>query len=233
MPQSFLALIPGAGIGARAGVVGPKQYVSLNGEAMLVHCIRAFIRVPAVAEVRVVLAPDDCWADSDAACRIRAESGARLKFDRVGGATRAQTVANGLAVMAADVAPADWVLVHDAARPCITAKAIAGLISALADDPIGGLLALPVADTLKRAGSDGRVAATVPRDALWLAQTPQMFRFGMLRQAYAHSMLATDEAGAIEALGHAPRLCPGSPHNLKVTYSGDFDLAEAILRAAR
>ena len=232
MPQSFLALIPAAGIGARSGVAGPKQYASLNGEAMLVHCIRAFIRVPAVAVVRVVLASDDRWADSDAAWRIRAEAGARLKFDRVGGATRAQTVANGLAALAADAAPADWVLVHDAARPCITAAAIASLISTLADDPIGGLLAVPVADTLKRAGSDGRVVATVPRDALWLAQTPQMFRLGMLRQAYAHTMQATDEAGAMEALGHAPRLCPGSPRNLKVTYAGDFDLAAACLRAA-
>ncbi len=233
MSPSFHALIPAGGIGLRAGVAGRKQYALINGEAMLVHSIRAFLAVPAVAAVRVVVAADDDWADDEAARGIRAEAGSRLAFDRLAGTTRAQTVANGLAAIGATASPADWVLVHDAARPCITADAIAGLIATLGDDPVGGLLAVPVPDTLKRANADGRVAATVPRDALWLAQTPQMFRLGMLRQAYANELLATDEAGAIEALGHAPRLCMGSPRNLKVTFPGDFELAAAYLRAVR
>ncbi len=230
MAHRCYALIPAAGAGARAGAALPKQYVPLNGEAMLVHTIRAFVRSPAIAGVRVVLAADDPWGGSADAAAIRAEGGMRLGFDRVGGATRAQSVANGLEVLAKEASPDDWVLVHDAARPCITPAMIGGLIDTLSGDPVGGLFAWPVPDTLKRADAAGRVEATVARVGLWLAQTPQMFRIGLLRAAYAAAPDVTDDAGAIEALGHAPRLCLGSARNLKVTYPADFDLASAYLR---
>ena len=232
MAQRCFALIPAAGAGARAGAPSPKQYVPLNGEAMLVHTIRAFIRSPAIAAVRVVLCADDTWADSADAAAIRAEAGTRLGFVQAGGASRARSVANGLEALAAEAAADDWVLVHDAARPCITPAMIGGLIDALADDPLGGLLAWPVPDTLKRADASGRVEATIARQGLWLAQTPQMFRIGLLRAAYAAAPGVTDEAGAVEALGHAPRLCLGSARNFKVTYPADFELAAACLRLA-
>lgn len=193
------------------------------------HAIRAFVRTEAIAGVCVVLACDDMWDEGDSARQIRAEAGSRLRFDRVGGASRAESVVNGLLALSAIASPQDWVLVHDAARPCISGGMIAHLIANLIDDPVGGLLALPVTDTLKRAAADGTVAATVSREALWLAQTPQMFRLGMLREAYATALLATDEASAMEAIGHAPRLCPGSPRNLKVTYPDDFELARLYL----
>ena len=228
-PRCF-ALIPAAGAGIRAGAAVPKQYVPLNGEPMLVHTIRAFVRCPAIATVRVILAPDDAWGDSADAATIRAEAGARLLFDRVGGATRSQSVVNGLRVLASMALADDWVLVHDAARPCISARMIADLVAELADDSIGGLLAVPVPDTLKRADAAGRVATTIARDGVWMAQTPQMFRLGLLNSAYMTAKHVTDEAGAVEAAGFAPRLCVGSARNLKVTYPQDFELASRFLR---
>ncbi len=230
MAQRCFALIPAAGAGTRAGAPLPKQYVPLNGEAMLVHTIRAFVRSPGIAGVRVVLAADDPWGGSADAASIRAEAGARLGFVQVGGPTRAQSVANGLEALSKEASADDWVLVHDAARPCITPAMIGELIDVLANDPVGGLLAWPVPDTVKRADASGRVEATIARTGLWLAQTPQMFRIGLLRAAYMAASDVTDEAGAIEALGHAPRLCMGSARNLKVTYPADFDLASAYLR---
>jgi 2-C-methyl-D-erythritol 4-phosphate cytidylyltransferase len=150
---------------------------------------------------------------------------------RCGGATRAQTVANGLGDLLARGAQADdWVLVHDAARCLVRAEWINTLIDACIDDAVGGLLALPVADTLK-AERDGRVAATIDRAKKWQAQTPQMFRIGLLREALAHAGASvTDEASAIEALGHAPRLVVGALENFKVTYPADFELAARLLR---
>lgn len=231
MSRRIFALIPAAGSGSRAGAALPKQYVLLNGQPLLSHTLRAFVDCVRVTAVHVVLAPGDDWPRSDGTAALLVRAGARLRFDRVGGSSRSESVINGLAVIANEADEDDWVLVHDAARPCITPALIATLIDALFDDPVGGLLALPVVDTVKRADVSGRVVATVPRDMLWLAQTPQMFRLGRLRAAYRAAGAATDEAGAIEAAGLAPRLVGGSARNIKVTYPADFALAERILAA--
>jgi len=233
MDSRCFALIPAAGSGTRAGAPVAKQYVPLNGEPMLVHTVRAFLGAPGIAGVRVILAPDDAWPASPAARGLMASAGERLRYEPIGGASRADSVRSGLRALRREVAEGDWVLVHDAARPCIRADTIAAMIAELRADPVGGLLALPVADTVKRAGPDGRVAATIPRDHLWLAQTPQMFRLGMLLDAYEKAGAVTDEAGAIEASGLRPRLVAGDVRNIKVTYPADFVLAERYLGAGR
>lgn len=223
------ALIPAAGVGARSGADLPKQYVPIDGVPMLVHTLRAFLDTPAIDLVCVVFAPGDAWPDSDRAHTLRQAARGRLAFAAVGGASRAASVANGLAWLGERGEATDWVLVHDAARPCIARPLIERLIDALGDDPVGGLLALPVADTVKRGDAAGRVAATVPREGLWLAQTPQMFRIATLRRAYALSPEVTDEAAAVEATGLAPRLIAGDAANFKVTYPEDFARAASIL----
>lgn len=226
-------LIPAAGVGSRAGTAVPKQYVPVLGLPLLAHSVRAFLACPAVDFVLVVLAPGDGWGLSADADTLLASAGGRLEFANVGGETRARSVRQGLAHLGTRVAGDDWVLVHDAARPCITPQAIAGLIDALVDDPVGGLLAQPVADTVKRSDAAGRVAATVVRDGLWLAQTPQMFRSALLGRAYAAHPGATDEAGAVEALGLSPRLVGGPADNFKVTFPEDIVRAERVLAASR
>ena len=228
-PRCF-ALIPAAGVGSRAGIELPKQYAPLNGEPMIVHTVRAFARAPEIALVTVVLAAADRWLESPPALAMLDEFPGRLRILTQGGETRAASVSNGLDAIADLAGPDDWVLVHDAARPCITPTMIAEMIAALRDDAVGGLLALPVPDTVKRADAEGRVAATVSRADLWLAQTPQMFRFGMLRAACRAAPGMTDEAGAIEALGQRPRLVTGSARNIKVTWPADFALAAGFLR---
>lgn len=218
----FFALLPAAGVGARMGADGPKQYLPLAGHTMLWHAIHAFEALPEVTRTFVVLSPDDTlwdrqdWSGLD-----------KLAVLRRGGATRAETVANGLAAIADEVGPDDWVLVHDAARPCVSGALLRRLIDSLAEDPVGGLLAAPVADTLKREGAPGRVQETVSRERLWGAQTPQMFRHGLLSRALAQAGTAvTDEASAVEALGLSPRLVESDMSNLKVTWPRDLEVAE-------
>ena len=195
---------------------------------MVRHTLAAFAQVKRIAQVWVVVSPgDDTLRTSKAAFSIAA----------CGGVTRAESVFNGLNhLLANGAAPSDWVLVHDAARCLVTPAQIDALIDACLPDGVGGLLALPLSDTLKHAGADGRVDATIDREGKWLAQTPQMFRIGALRDAYAaHAASAfagiTDEASAMEAAGHAPLLVRGSAQNFKVTYPEDFALAEAILNS--
>jgi 2-C-methyl-D-erythritol 4-phosphate cytidylyltransferase len=234
-----VALIPAAGVGERAGSAAPKQFAHLNGEPMLAHTVRAFARCSAIEKIAIVVAPGMHTQHEHALKTLgtRASSGSSpAQFSDVavlpvGGATRAASVLNGLRAL--NLPPDTWVLVHDAARPCITAAMITSLIEELNEDAVGGLLAIPVADTVKRADAEHRVAATVPRDALWLAQTPQMFKAGLLSAAYQTHTLATDEAGAIEAAGHAPRLVRGSARNIKVTWPDDFALAERYLKEAQ
>ena len=218
------ALVPCAGVGERAGVAGPKQYAALAGHGVVAHTLAALAQVARLHATLVVLSPSD-----DRFERHLPTFGGWVS--RRGGASRAQTVANGLDELVERGAHSnDWVLVHDAARCLVRAEWIDALIDACLRDPVGGLLALPLADTLK-SERDGRVAATIDRRAKWQAQTPQMFRIGMLSEALAHAGEGvTDEAGAIEALGHAPLLVPGSIENLKITYPADFDLAERLLR---
>ncbi|MEO8525145.1 MAG: 2-C-methyl-D-erythritol 4-phosphate cytidylyltransferase, partial [Caldimonas sp.] len=229
-PSAFrcFALVPCAGTGARAGSRTPKQYVAIDGASMVSHTLAALAKVERIELAVVAIAPDD----EQFASHVALPSSTRFVVARCGGASRAETVAAGLGELARRGALADdWVLVHDAARCLVRAEWIDRLIDACEGDAVGGLLAVPVADTLKRE-AEGRVGATLPRDGLWQAQTPQMFRLGLLADALARAdAQVTDEASAIEALGLAPRLVPGSPENLKVTRPEDFALAEAILRS--
>ena len=227
MPR-FLALIPAAGSGSRMAGSVPKQYLEIAGRPLLAHAIAHLAAHPLVEQVFVVLAPQDPYfAKHD----WRAFSG-KLTSLYCGGATRAQSVFNGLVAASDAMEAADWVLVHDAARPCLGRAELDRLLEHLREDPTGGLLALPVTDTLKRAGGEAEVIRTESRDNMWLAQTPQMFRYRLLLEALrlARDADATDEARAIEGLGLKPRLVMGSASNIKVTYPGDLVLAELILR---
>ena len=226
MPRHY-AIVPAAGSGARFGAEKPKQYLDLLGRPLIFHTLAALTAHPAIERVWVVLSPDDAeWSRHDWLAL-----GPKLETVRCGGATRAASVTNGLRAAAMAAADDDWILVHDAARPCLSAAMLDALVAGLADDPVGGLLAVPVADTLKRADAAQRVAATEPRDGLWQAQTPQMFRYGRLLEALENCPGVTDEAGAIEALDLAPKLVRGDSTNLKVTYPADLALAAMILRA--
>src|SRR5574343_1530701 len=228
MPRHF-AIVPAAGSGSRFGSEQPKQYLDLLGRPLIFHTLSALVGCPDIDRVWVVLAPDDTWWSR----YDWSELGPKLETVRCGGETRAASVSNGLQAAAMVAADDDWVLVHDAARPCLDQQMLGALFATLENDPVGGILAVPVADTLKRADAAGRVAATEPRDGLWQAQTPQMFRYGRLCQALENPRAAgdevTDEAGAIEAAGAAPRLVRGDATNLKVTYPADLALAAMIL----
>src|SRR3990167_4459654 len=226
-PRCF-ALVPCAGSGSRAGTAAPKQYETVAGQAVVAHTLAARGRGPRLVATLVVLAPDD---DQFGAAGP-GFAGERGGVARVGGASRAETVANGLAELQARGAqPHDWVLVHDAARALIRPEWVDRLIDACAEDEVGGLLALPVADTLKQQTGDHRVAATVDRQGKWAAQTPQMFRLGLLAPALRGAgPQVTDEASAVEALGHQPKLVRGEFENVKLTGPGDFALAERLLQ---
>ncbi|MBI5107981.1 MAG: 2-C-methyl-D-erythritol 4-phosphate cytidylyltransferase [Rhodocyclales bacterium] len=229
--MKYHALVPAAGTGSRMGALSgcatPKQYLPLVGRPMIWHALAALCSAPAISTVFVVLAPDDTAWPSEAMKAL----GGKLHVLRCGGDARAQSVANGLRGMTevlGEIAD-EWVLVHDAARPCLTVAMIDQLIAEVGDDDAGGLLAVPVADTLKRGDEHGRVRQTVARDGLWQAQTPQMFRHRLLLDALDFAPQVTDEASAIEALGLSPRLVAADISNLKVTYPRDLQLAEWIL----
>jgi 2-C-methyl-D-erythritol 4-phosphate cytidylyltransferase len=226
-PPRCFALVPCAGVGVRAGAGGPKQYASLRGQAVVAHTLAALAEVPRISATLVVLAPGDTAFESHAPGLV----GERVWFARCGGATRADSVAAGLqALRERGVADTDWVLVHDAARCLLQPAWVDRLIDACLDHAVGGLLALPLADTLKQGGPTDHVAGTLDRSAKWLAQTPQMFRLGVLQRALAHAGAAvTDESSAVEALGLAPRLVPGDIENFKLTWPADFDLAARLL----
>ncbi len=228
MPRHF-AIVPAAGSGSRFGAEKPKQYLDLLGRPLIFHTLAALIACPDIERVWVVLAPDDPWWQR----YDWSELGAKLETVACGGATRAESVGNGLRAAAMVALDDDWILVHDAARPCLDPSMLTRLLAELADDPVGGILAVPVADTLKRADAAERVAATEARDGLWQAQTPQMFRHGLLRAALEKGRAVTDEASAIEAMGLAPKLVRGDASNLKVTWPADLALAAMILRARK
>ena len=218
----FYALVPCAGTGSRAGTPGPKQYERIAGQPMVWYTLAAFAAVKRIARTMVVVAPGDGFFERNPTSAL---------VVACGGATRAASVANGLYELTrVGATHQDWVLVHDAARCLITPDLIDSLIDACAQDEVGGLLAHKLPDTLKRE-EGGRVAQTLDRDDKWLAQTPQMFRIGLLMQALERvNNHVTDEAGAIEALGYRPLLVPGGTQNFKVTYPDDFALAEAVLK---
>jgi len=202
----------------------PKQYLRLGGRTMLEHSIDAMLADPRIGRVVVVVAADDAhWRTLP----VRE----RVEFLPVGGATRAESVRNGLDGLARTCGDDDRVLVHDAARPCLASAQLAALIDAVGADDDGGLLATPLTDTLKR-GDDGRSGGTLDRTSLWCAQTPQLFRVASLRAALSGALGGiTDEASAMERRGHAPRLVPGVTSNVKVTTPEDLLVAESVLRA--
>jgi len=223
------ALVPAAGVGKRMGSVIPKQYLSLAGQPVIVHALTTLLEHPCIAGLVVAIGAEDEWWPTVAA-EFRTAKPLRVV---AGGAERCHSVLNGLEALWEWATPSDWVLVHDAARPCLIAEDLNRLLAALMNDPVGGLLAVPVRDTLKQADVAGRIAATVDRSRLWHALTPQMFRLGMLREvlraALARGLLVTDEAAALEAAGFAPRLVEGRADNLKITRPEDLALAEFYL----
>lgn len=221
------ALVPAAGSGARFGSEVPKQYLDLAGRPMIHHSLAALCRCDRIEQVWVVLSPGDEWWGAYDWSGL----GAKLQVLYCGGATRAESVSNGLRAIESVLSDDDWMLVHDAARPCLSQDMLADLCDALRDDPVGGLLAVPVADTLKRADADRRVAATESREGLWQAQTPQMFRYGLLRRTLAGNHAVTDEASALEAAGYKPLLVKADATNFKVTFPADLRLAELVLKA--
>ncbi len=225
--QKVFALVPAAGQGTRIGDALPKQYLPLAGKPMMFHSVEALAAVSRIVRVYVCLSPlDRNWGAHD-------WSALPDKIEALfsGGAHRAETVLNSLKHLEDRIAKEDWVLVHDAARPCIQTELVEQFLDELEDDQVGGLLAMPLADTLKRADENQRVASTVPRLDLWRAQTPQMFRYGLLRRGLENKPAATDESEAVESIGYnSPRLVQGESTNIKVTFAEDLRIAELILK---
>jgi len=230
LTRRHVALIPAAGVGARMAAGSPKQYLPIGAKPMLRHTVDAFLSSPLIAHTYVVVSADDPFID--AVLPDANERTSHVTVLRCGGATRMESIRNGLHAVRAALADTDHVLVHDAARPGLNAALIERLITETGDHPAGGLLALPVVDTVKRR-SDGGIA-TVDRANLWLAQTPQMFTYALLCRALdaaTDPAAITDDASAVEALGLAPRLVEGHPRNLKVTLPSDIRIAEMYLAA--
>jgi len=229
MSGACWAVLPAAGIGSRMGGDLPKQYIEVAGATIFEHSLRALLACRQLTAVVVVLH----GADSQAAT-LRILDDTRVQ-PVVGGARRSDSVMAGLEALAGQAAADDWVLVHDAARPCLQREDGARLIARVIDSGIGGILAEPIVDTVKQAGQDGLVAATLDRKTLWRAQTPQMFRLGELRAALEHAarqgLAVTDEASAMEMAGYPVQLVPGSSRNLKVTVPADLQLAAWYLQA--
>lgn len=226
MTSRYFGLIVAAGTGSRFGGTTPKQYQAIAGRPMLHHAVRSLLTAGEIEAVFVVLAADDSAFRS----HDWSEFGDRLAPLYCGGPSRHDSVRNGLVAASSAVDPEDWVLVHDAARPCLGREELRRLIDTVAPDETGGILAIPVADTLKRADGAQRIVATEARAGLWQAQTPQMFRHGVLLQALEQTSDTTDEASAVEQLGLRPRLVEGRATNFKVTYPADLELAELLLR---
>lgn len=229
MSSQYFAVVPAAGAGRRFGADRPKQYLELAGMPVLVHTLARLCQVAALARIVVpVAADDDRWQS------LSLPTDPQLQFV-TGGAERMHSVLAGLDALAAIAADDDWVLVHDVARPCVRVSDIERLMQALREEPAGGLLANRVRDTMKRSDASGHVVTTVPRDELWHALTPQMFRYGKLRHALqtavATGELVTDEAQAIERAGWPVRLVEGARDNLKITFPEDLALAASFLRA--
>ena len=224
----FWVVVPAAGSARRMGASVPKQYLPIAGRTVIEHALRPFLARAECRGIVVALASDDRYFATLPVARDT-----RLRTV-IGGAERTDSVRAGLRALATSselgtATASDWVLVHDAARPCLSEADLLALLQHVQHDEIGGLLAAPVVDTLKRADQNGRVAATVDRSALWHALTPQMFRVGILERALERAQGNTDEAQAVEALGAQPKLVRGSIENLKVTVPEDVARAERIL----
>ncbi|MEY6430886.1 2-C-methyl-D-erythritol 4-phosphate cytidylyltransferase [Thioalkalicoccus limnaeus] len=227
-PVRFWAVVPAAGVGRRVGAPIPKQYLPLFGQAVLDHSLEVLLGESRIEGVVVAVDPhDQRWSTTRYAAHPKVRKVA-------GGAERCHSVLNALALLTQTAAAEDWVLVHDAARPCLRQTDLAAMIDTLRADPVGGILAVPVCDTMKQADRQGCIARTVVRDGLWHAFTPQMFRLGPLREALARALadgyLVTDEASGLEYIGQTPRLVEGHADNIKITRPEDLPLAEFYLR---
>jgi len=224
----FWAVLPAAGAGRRVGGTIPKQYLDLGGRPLIEHSLQLFLEHPRIEGVVVALDPaDPHWQQTAFATHAR--------VTRVGGGReRCHSVLNAIEALAGSAAESDWVLVHDAARPCLRREDVDRLLSVLEDHPVGGLLGISVRDTMKQVGGASEVTRTVPREDLWHAFTPQMFRLGLLRRALREAMaagqLVTDDASAVELLGLAPVMVEGHADNIKVTRQEDFALARFHLQ---
>lgn len=221
----YWALVPAAGAGKRMGCEIPKQYLKLAGKAIISHTLERLCSVPEICGIMVCIsAQDPYWETLELPAKV---------MQTFGGEERSDTVLCGLQALARQAHENDWVLVHDAARPCVRQSDIKKLMRELAQHPVGGLLACPASDTMKRAGSGGHVESTVNRTGLWHALTPQMFRLGALRKAlqniHANGGVVTDDAQAMELNGLMPALVEGHPDNLKITHPRDLELAELYL----
>lgn len=223
MSIRFWAVVPAAGKGERMGTALPKQYLSINGRTVAEHTLRRLLAFARFRAVLVAVAVDDPWF-----AQLSVASDPRVR-SCVGGSDRAQSVMNALAALAGEAADDDFVLVHDIARPCVRLSDIAGLVEQVGNDAVGGILACRATDTVKQATVDGRVDKTLARADVWLAATPQMFRYGLLRDALVAAISAgvvvTDEAQAVELFGRAPRLVVGASDNIKITRPDDLALA--------
>ena len=231
LSPAFWAVIPAAGVGRRMGADRPKQYLELAGRTVLEHTLDIFIRHPRITGLAVAIGAEDPWFPE---LSIRTDKPMLVVH---GGEERCHSVLNALRALEGQASDDDWMLVHDAARPCLGRDDLDRLLVTLEHDPVGGLLAVPVSDTLKHAGPDGRVDRTVDRNGLWRAFTPQMFRYralmGALQGALVEGATVTDDASAMERAGHAPRLVEGSPSNIKITSPADLALAGFLLERAR
>lgn len=222
----FHVIIPAAGSGSRMAADAPKQYLNLHAKPVIQHVIEVFEAAIEISSIHILLSADDLhWS------AVKLNSATKCQVHYCGGDTRAATVLNGLLAITQQVSEDDWILVHDAARPGLTHQLLSQFLTMLKNDAVGGLLALPLADTLKRADACQRVSATVPRAELWQAQTPQMFRYAMLKEALSQfDGSPTDEAEAIEALGFKPSLVNGELRNLKITYAQDLAVVSALMQ---
>ena len=225
----YWAVVPAAGVGSRMASDVPKQYLPLAGRTVIEWSLQALLNCASIQRVVVAVAPTDARFAS-----LACASNTRIRTT-IGGDHRAASVLSGLQTLVAEAHDDDWVLVHDAARPCLAHDDLLRLLDELSNDEVGGILAVPVADTLKAADGEQRVSKTVPRDNLWRALTPQMFRYGVLRRALQTAaekgLAVTDESSAVEALGFKPRLIAGRADNIKITVPEDLQIAERILQA--
>ena len=229
MSNQYWGIVPAAGIGSRMKADKPKQYLPLGNTTVIECSLNRLLQLPVMSSVVVALSCDDSyWKTLDISTHQRLTA-----ID--GGTERSQSVLNALEFLSQKAGRDDWVLVHDAARPCVHPTDIINLINTLKEHPVGGLLASPVRDTMKRVTDNLQVINTIERRNLWQALTPQMFRFGLLHQALKESLdrnlSVTDESSAIEQAGYAPQLVEGRADNIKITHPDDLKLAEIYLTA--
>ncbi len=226
---SIWAVVPAAGKGTRMGAALPKQYLPLAGKTVIEHTLERLLKVSEIEQVVVALsAKDQCWQDLPLARHDKVDIVA-------GGGERSDSVLNALYHLDNQADKLDWVLVHDAARPCIVPDSVRELINSVGDHLIGGILGVPVSDTLKQINSQFGIESTIDRRLVWHAQTPQLFRYGVLRDALERArnedLDITDEASALEVIGYCPRMVEGRSDNLKITRQDDLWMAEMIMKS--